>query len=140
MTFFLLGFRVRGFGEPLDHAESPVPLGGELGHRPGGLVEAAGVHPVENFPALLAPADQPGPFEHDQMLGDGLAAERHLSGQPAGAYLTVADQQVEDLPTRRVTDGRPQLVIGLRRHSYWRFPSTVTRRSRNSAQPSWCSS
>ena len=110
----LLVFSVRSFGEPFDRAESPVPLGGELGHSPGGLVQAVGLYLVENFPALLAPADQPGPFEHDQVLGDGLAGERHPSGQPAGAYLTVADQEVEDVAARRLGDGRPQLVIRLR--------------------------
>ena len=115
-TVPFLVFCVRGFGEPLDHAESPVPLGRELGHGPGGLVETVGFDSVENFPALFAPADQPGPFEHDQMFGDGLAGERDPSGQPASAYLAVADQEVEDLPTRRVGDSRPQLVIGLRGH------------------------
>ena len=130
MTVPPLVFCVRGFGEPFDRAESPVPLSGELSHSPGGLVEAAGFYLVENFPALFAPADQPGPFEHDQMFGDSLAGERHPSGQPAGAYLTVADQQVEDPAARRVGDGRPQLVIGLRRHPGWRFASNVARRSR----------
>src|SRR5207344_2885287 len=88
---------VRGFGEPLDRAESAVPPGGELGHGPGGLVEALGFDLVEDLPALFAPADQPGPFEHDQVLGYGLARERHPSGQPAGADRAVADQEVEDL-------------------------------------------
>src|SRR5215472_6342241 len=124
MTVPLLVFRVRCFGEP------PVPLSGELGHGPGGLVEAVGFYLVENFPALFAPADQPSPFEHDQMFGDGLAGERHPSGQPAGAYLTVAEQEVENPATRRVADGRPQLIIGLRRHRDWRFASNVMRRSR----------
>src|SRR6266567_5455875 len=96
MTVPLLVLCVRGFGEPFDRAESPVPLGGELSHSPGGLVEAVGFYLVENFPALFAPADQPGPFEHDQMFGDGLAGEGHVAGQPAGAYVTVADQEVED--------------------------------------------
>ncbi len=112
-------FRVCGFGEPSDHAEPPVPLGGELGHGPGGQVEAAGFYLIEHFPALLASADQPGPFEHDQMLGDGLAGERYPLGQPAGAYLAVADQEVENLAARRFGDGRPQLVIGLRWHLRW---------------------
>src|SRR6266702_645571 len=146
MTVPLLVFRVRRFGEPFDHAESPVPLGGELGHGPGGLVKAAGFYLVENLPALLAPADQPGPFEHDQMLGDGLAGEGHPFGQPAGADLTVADQEVEDLATRRVGDGRPQLILGLRWyfrwHSRWhrdqRFASSAARRSRYSIQPPRC--
>src|SRR5258708_11365087 len=69
MTASVLVFRVRGFGEPLDRAEPPVPLRGELGHGPGGLVEAAGFYLVENFPALLAPSDPPGTLELDQMLG-----------------------------------------------------------------------
>jgi hypothetical protein len=107
---------MRSFGEPFDRGEAPVPLGGELGHSPGGLVEAVGFYLVENFPTLPAPTDQPGPFEHDQMLGDGLTGERHPSGQPAGAYFTVTDKEVEDPATRRVGDGRPQLIIGLRRH------------------------
>src|SRR6201987_423002 len=109
---------------------------GELTHGPGGLVEAATLHLVENLPALLAPADQPGPFEHDQVLGDGLASERHPPGQPAGADRAVADQEVEDLAARRVGDGRPQLLIGWhrypgRRHSR-RFATSTARRSRNS--------
>src|SRR6266567_6281703 len=112
-------FRVRGFCEPFDQAEAPVPLGGELGHGPGGLVEAPGFYLVENFPALLTPTDQPRPFEHDQVLGDGLAGERHPFGQPAGADLAVADQEVEDLAARRFGDSRPQLVIGLRWYLRW---------------------
>src|SRR5262249_43600604 len=131
----LLVFCVRGFGEPFDRGQPPVPLGGELGHGPGGLVEAAGFDLVEHFPALLAPADQPGPLEHDQMLGDRLAGERHPPGQPAGADLTVADQQVQDPAARRVADGRPQLVIGWHRHPGWRFASNVARRSRYPPQP-----
>src|ERR1700733_11077619 len=107
----LLVFRVGGFRESFDRGQPPVPLGREVGHGPGGLVEAGGLHLVENFPALLVPADQPGPFEHDQMLGNGLAGERHPPGQPAGADRVVADQKVEDLTARRVGDGRPQLVI-----------------------------
>jgi hypothetical protein len=43
---------VGGFGQPFDRAESPVRLGGEPGHGPGGLVEAAGFYLVENFPIL----------------------------------------------------------------------------------------
>src|SRR6266567_5695772 len=89
-------FRVCGFCEPFDRGEPPVPLSGELSHGSGGLVEAAGFYLVENFPALFAPADQPGPFEHDQVLGNGLAGEGHVDGQPAGAYVTVADQEVDD--------------------------------------------
>src|SRR5580700_5376050 len=80
-----LVFRVRSFSEPFDRGQPPVPLRGELRHGPDGLVETAGFHLVENLPALFPAADQPGPFEHDQMLGDGLAGERDPSGQPAGA-------------------------------------------------------
>jgi hypothetical protein len=29
---------VRGFGEPFDGVESPIPLAGNLGHRPRRLV------------------------------------------------------------------------------------------------------
>src|SRR5437763_294130 len=77
---------------------------------------AVGFYLVENLSTLLAPADQPGLFEHDQVLGDRLAGEGHVAGQPAGADLTVAHEEVEHPATRRVADGRPQLVIGLRRH------------------------
>src|ERR1035441_10336561 len=130
---------VRRFGEPFDRAESPVPLRGEVSHGPGGLVETVGFYLVEDLPALLAPADQPGLFEHGQMFGDRLAREGHVAGQPAGADVTVADEEVEDPATRWVGDGRPQLVIGLRRHPDWRFASNVARRSRYSAHPAWCS-
>ena len=83
-----LGLGVGGFGEALDGVEPPIPLPGDLGHRPGGLVEAVGVDPVEDLAALLSPADQPGLFEHDQVLGDGLAGEGDLARQRAGAGLT----------------------------------------------------
>src|SRR5215471_7050483 len=53
MTVPLLVFRARCFGEPFDRGEPPIPLGGELGHGPGGLVEAVGFYLVENFPALF---------------------------------------------------------------------------------------
>src|SRR5258708_34702946 len=68
---FSLCFCVRGFGEPLDRCQSPVPLGGEAGHGLGGLVQAAGLQLVEDLPALLAPADQPGAFETGQALRVG---------------------------------------------------------------------
>src|ERR1022692_1763909 len=67
-------------GEPFDRAEAPVPLGGEVSHSPGGLVETVGSHLVENLPALLTPADQARLFKHDQMLGDRLPGERHVPG------------------------------------------------------------
>src|SRR5580658_3818350 len=67
ITVPLLVFCVRRFGEPLDGAEPPVPLRGQVSQGPGGLVEAAGFHLVENLPALFAPADQPSLFQHDQM-------------------------------------------------------------------------
>src|SRR5450755_187786 len=139
-AFVFLCRRVCRFGEPFDRAQAPVPLGSEVSHGPSGLVETAGFYPVENLPTLLAPADQPGLFEHDQMLGDRLAGEGHVASQPAGADVTVADQEVEHPATRRVADGRPQLVIGLRRHPDWRFASNVARRSRYSAQTPRCSS
>src|ERR1022692_780612 len=139
MTVPLLVFCVRRFGEPFDRAESPVPLRGEVSHGPGGLVETVGFYLVEDLPALLAPTDQPGLFEHGQMFGDRLAREGHVAGQPAGADVTVADEEVEDPATRWVGDGRPQLVIGLRRHPDWHFASMWARRSRNSAQPPRCS-
>src|ERR1700761_3720336 len=85
MTTPLFALRMRGFREPLDRDKSPVPLGGDLGHGPGGLVEAVGLYLVKHLPALLAPTDQPGLFKHGQVLGDGLAGERHPPGQPAGA-------------------------------------------------------
>src|SRR6202034_4823168 len=65
MTFPPLVLYVRGFGEPFDHGQAPVPLGGELRHGLGGLVQAIGLYLVENLPALLAPADQPGSLAHD---------------------------------------------------------------------------
>jgi len=76
-------FGVRRFGEPFDHGEPPVPLRGELSHGLSGLVKAVGLDLVENLPALLAPADQPGLLEYDQMFGDGLAGERDPASQPA---------------------------------------------------------
>ena len=45
---------MRGFGETFDRGETPVPLGRELSHGPGGLVEAVGFYLVEDFPALFA--------------------------------------------------------------------------------------
>ena len=46
---FLLCVCVSGFGEPFDRAEPAVPLGGEVGHGPGGLFEAVGFYLVENL-------------------------------------------------------------------------------------------
>jgi hypothetical protein len=93
----LLCLFVRGFGEPFDGREPPVPLRGLIGHSPGGLVETSGLHLVENLTAVLAPADQPGLLEHGQMLGDRLAGKRNLAGQPARTDVTVADDEVQDL-------------------------------------------
>jgi hypothetical protein len=96
---------VSRLGEAFDGGQAVVPLRGEVGHGPGGLVEAVGFDLVENLSPLLAPADQPGLLEHHEMFGDRLAGEGHVAGQPAGADLTVADQQVEHPAARRVADG-----------------------------------
>jgi hypothetical protein len=137
--WLLLRFCMGSFGEPFDGGESLVPLRGEVSHGPSDLVKPVCLYPIENFSTLFAPADKPGLFEHDQMLGDALAREGHPSGQPAGAYFAVADQEVEQPATRWVADGRPQLIVGLRRHLYG-IVSTPARRSRNSPHPSRCSS
>src|SRR6201996_7743978 len=135
----LLFFGVGGFGEAFDRAEALVPAGGEIGHGLGGLVETAGLHLVEDLAAVLAPADQAGLFENGQVLGHRLAGEGHLAGQPAGADVTVADEEVEDPAAGRVRERRPQLVIGLRAHADQRFATTTVRRSRKSPQPARCS-
>ena len=94
--------------------ESSVPLGrrGRPWPQQPGRDESR-VDQVENLPTLFAPLVQSCLFEHDQCLGDRLARERHLPGQPAGAGITIADEQVEHPTTRGVGDRRPQLVIGL---------------------------
>jgi hypothetical protein len=56
------------FGQALDGGQAPVPLRGEVGHGPGGLVEAVGLDLVEHLSTLLAPADQPGLLQHHEML------------------------------------------------------------------------
>src|SRR5207247_371747 len=88
------GLGVGGLGEAFDGVEPPIPLPGDLGHRPGGMVEAVGIYPVEDLAALLSSADQPGLLEHDQVLRDGLAGERDLSRQPTGAGLTPLDEEI----------------------------------------------
>ncbi len=93
------------FGHPLDRGEPPVPLRGELSHGLRRLVKAVGFYLVENLPALLVTANEPGPLEHDQMLGDCLPGEGHPDCQPAGADPAVADDEIEDPAPRRVTDG-----------------------------------
>jgi hypothetical protein len=85
---------VRGLGEPLDGVQSAIPLPDELGHGAGGLIQAVCIHLVENLPTLLAAVDQPGVLEHDQVLGDRLARDRHLVGQPAGVRFTPADDEM----------------------------------------------
>ena len=62
---FLLVFCVRCFGKPFDRDEPPVPLVGKVSQGFSGLIEAVGFYLVQDLPALLAPADQPGLFEHD---------------------------------------------------------------------------
>jgi hypothetical protein len=105
MTVSSLCFCVRRFGETFDRDQPPIPLHGHVSHGLRGLIEAAGLYLVENLAALLAPADQPGLLEHDQMLGDRLPGERDPAGQPAGTDLTLADQEVEDPVARWVRDG-----------------------------------
>ena len=84
-----------GLGEALDGVEPPIPLPGDLGHSPGGLVEAVSVDPVEDFAALLSAADQPGLFQHDQVLGDGLTGEGNLARQRTGAGFALLDEEIE---------------------------------------------
>ena len=93
-----------GFGELLDRVQSAIPLSGEVGHRPGGLVEPNRLHLVEDLSTVFASADQPGLFEHDEMLRDRLAGERDPTGQPARARLTVTNKKVEDPAARWVRD------------------------------------
>jgi hypothetical protein len=59
---------MRCFAESFDAVESSVPLPGELGHCVGRLIKAIGVYPVEDLSTLLSAADQPAPFEHDQVF------------------------------------------------------------------------
>src|SRR6185437_12579267 len=89
-----------------------------------GLVETAGLDLVQDLPALLAPADKAGALEHDQVLGDGLAGERHPPAQPAGADLAVADQEVEDLAAGR---GR-RWPTTARRRAAWSWRVSASRR------------
>jgi hypothetical protein len=101
----LLRFCVGGLRKPFDRGEPAVPLRGQVSHGPGGLVEAVCFYLEENLPTLLAPGDQASLFEHGQMFGDGLAGERDVASQPAGADAIVGDEKVEDPATRRVADG-----------------------------------
>src|ERR1700731_1006614 len=92
----LLGLRVRGFGQQLDHVESAIPFLGDVGHRPGRVIEAPGLDAVPDLaPNLVAP-EQSGPFEDDEMLGHGLSGEGDLAGQRARRLLSVADQKVQE--------------------------------------------
>ena len=82
-----------------DRAEvSPVALGGELGHGPGGLVEVFGFSdPGSTPPGPVPPLDQPVPVEHAPGAWRRPACTNwRFSGQPAGADRAVADQEVED--------------------------------------------
>jgi hypothetical protein len=60
MSGLLLCFCVGCFGEPFDRGKPPVPLGGEVGHGPGGLVEAAGAQ-IDLFgvPWLISGVEPP---------------------------------------------------------------------------------
>src|SRR5579859_6744986 len=88
------GLGVGNLSEAFDGVEPPIPLPGDLGHGPGGLVEAVGIDPEEDLAALLSAADQPGLFQHDQVLGDGLTGEGDLARQPTGAGLTPLDEEI----------------------------------------------
>jgi len=78
----LLVLRVCSFGEPFDRVQASVPLGSELSHRLGGLVEAISVYLVKDFPAPFAPADQAGSVKHDQVLGNP-TAPRNFDAAPS---------------------------------------------------------
>ena len=110
------GFGVGGLREAFDGLEPPIPLPGDLGHGPAGLVEAVGMDSEKDLTTLLSAADQPRLFEHDQVLGDGLTGEGNLAGKPARARLTPLDEKVEHPTTRRVGDGRPQVIVRLGPH------------------------
>ncbi len=88
-----------GLSEAFDGLEPPIPLPGDLGHGPAGLVEAVDIHLEKDLPALLPATDEPGLLEHDQVLGDGLAGEGDLARQPTGAGLTPLDKEIEDPTT-----------------------------------------
>lgn len=135
----MLRFGVGYLGQTLDRVESLVPLRGQIGHGPGGLVETVGIHLVENFSTLLSAAHQSHPFQHDQMSGNRLPGEWHLAGQPPCAGLTIDDDQVEHPATRRIGDDRPQLIIGPCSQLDC-SAATSARRPRKSPHPFRCSS
>jgi hypothetical protein len=109
---------MRRFRESFQPVESPVPLPRQLGHRPGGFIEAIGFNVEENLAALFAAADQSSVLEDDEMLGDRLPGERDPAGHSARTRLTAPDEMVENPAPRRIGDSRPQVVVGLRPHRF----------------------
>ena len=108
----------------VDRAEALVPPGGESQPRPGWPGRDGRLAPGEDLPFV---GDQ---FGRSSTPGLRLPAENGTRlGQPVGAHLA-GDQQVEDPATRRVGDGRPQLVADLgrpsrptfRQHAGWHRP------------------
>ncbi len=96
VCFMIVGFSVRGFGEPLVRLETLVPLVGQLRHGEGCVVEPLRDDAKANLASLLLTADRPSLLEHHQMLDDGLATERHVLGQRARRGRTALDEQIDD--------------------------------------------
>ena len=67
--------------------EPLVPVGADLGHPVHRVHQRRGRERVARLAALAARLDEPGLLQRREVLGDGLARDRQLAGQPRGGQL-----------------------------------------------------
>ena len=79
-----------------------VPLGADLGHPAHRVHQRRGGQRVARLAALATRLDEPGAVERGEVLGDGLAGDRQLAGEPRGGQLRPLGDRAQDLAARRV--------------------------------------
>ena len=100
-----------GLSDLLDPLQSGVPGGADgvqLGHGPGQL---GVVDPVVLLPAGRRRPYELHPIEHTEVLGHRLPGHRKLPAQRRRRAVPVDQEQVEDPPSGRVADRRPQAIV-----------------------------
>ena len=93
--------------------EPVLPEAGHLACPVDQRCQGAELRAVVRLTAFVAIADQAGPFQYAEMLGDGRLGNPGLSRQGADRLLAVAAQPLEEGPPGRIFERSEQKVVGI---------------------------
>src|SRR4051794_20232813 len=82
--------------------QSLVPARPDLGHPVERIHQRRRGDRVARLAALAARLHQTGLLERAEVLGDGLARDRQLAGEPRGGQLRPLGDRAQDLAARRI--------------------------------------